>query len=234
MPGALVALIARQALDEGPTCTSWPGLLFYRFEQRISTHWDEVSDEMNRLVPKELRIEPTPPMPDVYVRVLDLSLVKAIQRFLIALVSESDRSVLAPIYLREIVYWILRSEQRMWLKGSFAHEISGSAIPAVISFMKEKMDQSLTVRDLAETVCMSESSFAHLFKTTVGVSPLQFLKRMRLEHARESLLSGSNVRKAANNVSYTSVSHFSSQFKRHFGESPKTYTKSSEICVWMQ
>ena len=23
MPGALVALIARQALDEGPTCTSW-------------------------------------------------------------------------------------------------------------------------------------------------------------------------------------------------------------------
>jgi AraC-type transcriptional regulator N-terminus len=161
MPGELVALIARQALDEGPTCTSWPGLMFYPFEQRISTHWDEVSseslcmiiqgrerlrfgsvnyfydpyhhlvikrglrfqveilqesvqypflscvlqlqpdlvnevsDEMNRLVPKELHIEPTPLIPDVYVRVLDLPLVKAIQRFLIALESESDRRVLA-------------------------------------------------------------------------------------------------------------------------------------------
>ena len=37
MPGEFVALIARQALDEGPTCTSWPGLMFYRIEQ---THLD--------------------------------------------------------------------------------------------------------------------------------------------------------------------------------------------------
>ena len=49
---------------------------------------NEVNDEMNSLLPKELRIEPTPPMPDVYVRVLDLPLVKAIERFLIALESE--------------------------------------------------------------------------------------------------------------------------------------------------
>ena len=161
LPGELVALIARQALDEGPTSTSWPGLMFYRFEQCISTHWDEVSsaslcmivqgrerlrfgsvnyfydpyhhlvikrglrfqveilqasiqspflsfvlqlqpdlvneiyDEINRLIPKELRIEPAPPMPDVYVSILDLLLVEAVQRFLLALVSESDRSVFA-------------------------------------------------------------------------------------------------------------------------------------------
>ena len=43
LPGELVASIARQALHEGPTCTSWPGLTFYRFEQRVETHWDEVS-----------------------------------------------------------------------------------------------------------------------------------------------------------------------------------------------
>ena len=291
LPGELVSLIARQASDEGPTYTSWPGLIFYRFEQRISTYWDEVSsaslcmiaqgrerlrfgsvnyfydqfhhlvikrglrfqvdilqaaiespflsivlqlppdlvnevnDEMNRLLPKELRIEPSTFMPDVYVRVLDLPLVQALQRFLIALDSESDRNVLAPIYLREIVYWMLRSEQRLSLNGATIHEIPGSAIPAVISFMKEKMDQTLTVGDLAEAVCMSESSFAHLFKTAVGVSPLRFLKRMRLEHARECLLNGSTVKKAASNVSYTSVSHFSGEFKRHFGESPKAYTK---------
>ena len=91
--------------------------------------------------------------------------------------------------------------------------------------MNEKMEQTLSVRDLTEAVCMSESSFARLFKTTVGVSPLRFLKWMRLEHARESLPNGSTVKKAASNVSYTSVSHFSSEFKRHFGESPKAYTK---------
>src|SRR5260370_7945235 len=42
LPGELVASIARQALNEGPTSTIWPGLTFYRFEQRVAMHWDEV------------------------------------------------------------------------------------------------------------------------------------------------------------------------------------------------
>src|SRR5260370_30904780 len=43
LPGELVALVARQAVNEGPTRSAWPGLTFYRFEQRVATHWDEVS-----------------------------------------------------------------------------------------------------------------------------------------------------------------------------------------------
>src|SRR5438067_2374551 len=37
--GELVALVARQAVNEGPTRAAWPGLTFYRFEQRVATHW---------------------------------------------------------------------------------------------------------------------------------------------------------------------------------------------------
>ena len=70
-----------------------------------------------------------------------------------------------------------------------------------------------------------KSGFAHLFKTTMGVSPLQFLKQMRLEHARKALLGGSNVSEAANSVGYASLSHFISEFRRHFGESPKAYAQ---------
>src|SRR6266536_4038168 len=43
LPDELVALVARQAVNEGPTRAAWPGLTFYRFEQRVATHWDEVS-----------------------------------------------------------------------------------------------------------------------------------------------------------------------------------------------
>ena len=291
LPGELVASVARQALDEGTTGASWPGLTFYRFEQRIAMHWDEVSsaslcmavqgrkrlrfgsvnyfydpfhhlvikrglrfqaeilqasperpflsfalqlqpdlvtgiyDEMNRLIPRVLCIEPAPPTPDVYVASLDLPLVGAVQRFLLAVESESERGMLAPIYLREIVYLLLRSEQRTWPVEGTAREKQGNAITAAIAFMRQEMDQPLTVRDLAAAVSMSESGFAHLFKATMDVSPLQFLKQMRLERARKSLLSGSNVSEAANSVGYASLSHFISEFRRHFGESPKAYAQ---------
>jgi AraC-like DNA-binding protein len=182
-----------------------------------------VYNEMIHLVPDDLRIEPALPLPDVYVSTLDSPLVGAVQRFLQALEATPDRMVLAPMYLREIVYRLLRSEQHVWLLESATHQKQGNTISAAIAFMKQEMQRPLTVRGLADAVSMSESGFAHLFKATTGVSPLQFLKHMRLEHARKFLLGGSNVGEAAESVGYTSLSHFICEFKRHFGESPRAY-----------
>jgi AraC-like DNA-binding protein len=184
---------------------------------------NEVYDEMNRLVPDVLRIEPAPPTSDVYVMALDQPLVGAVQRFLLALESEPERGVLAPLYLREIAYWLLRSQQRVWLLESAARENDGNVTTAAIAFMKQEMHHPLSVRDLAEAVSMSESRFAHMFKAATGVSPVQFLKRLRMEQARRLLLDGSNVSEAADSVGYSSLSHFISEFKRYFGKPPKVY-----------
>lgn len=287
----LVALIARQAKTEGPTYPDWPGLTFYRFEQRTTPHWDEVGsvslcmvaqgrkrvrigdvdyfydplhylvmkrglrfqaeileasperpffsfvlqvqpelvtevyDSMNRLVPDLLLNEPMPLMPDAHVTVLDKPLVGAVQRFLFALESDVERMLLAPMYLREIVYRLLRAEQRSRLLESATREVQGNAVTAAICFMKQEMHRPLTVRDLADAVNMSASAFAHVFKATTGASPLQFLKQLRMEQANRFLLSGANVSEAADKVGYASLSHFICEFKRYFGEPPKTYTR---------
>jgi AraC-like DNA-binding protein len=147
LPGELVALVARQAVNEGPTRAAWPGLTFYRFEQRV------------------------------------------------------------------------------WLLESAARENNGNVITAAIAFMKQEMHHPLSVQDLAEAVSMSESGFAHMFKAATGVSPLQFLKQLRMEQARRFLLGGSNVSEAADSVGYSSLSHFISEFKRYFGKSPRAYTQ---------
>jgi AraC-like DNA-binding protein len=289
--GELVALIARQAITEGPSHPGWPGLTFYRFEQKITPHWDEVSsvslcmvaqgrkrvrigsvdyfydpfhylvmtrglrfqaeilqasperpffslvlqvqpdlviqvyNSMNRLVPNLLRFEPMPPLPEAYVTALDQPLVGAVQRFLLALQSDFERKLLAPMYLWEIVYRLLGSEQRSRLLESPVREVQGNAITVAISFMKQEMHRPLTVRDLANAVNMSEGRFAHVFKATTGEPPLQFLKRLRMEQASRVLLSGANAGEAADKVGYASLSHFISEFKRYFGEPPKTYAR---------
>jgi AraC-like DNA-binding protein len=183
-----------------------------------------VYNEMIHLAPDDLRIEPALPQPDVYVSALDSLLVGTVQRFLQALEAEPDRSVLAPMYLREIAYRLLRSEQHALLLESAARGTQGNTITAAIAFMRQEIQEPLTVRSLSEAVSMSESGFAHVFKATTGLSPLQFLKHMRLEYARKLLLNGSSVGEAAENVGYISLSHFISEFKRYFGESPRAYT----------
>ena len=284
-------LIARQAKVEGPTYPAWPGLTFYRFERKITPHWDEVGsvslclvaqgrkrvrigmvdyfydpfhylvmtrglrfqaeileasplrpffslvlqvqpdlvtevyDSINRLDPTLLSNESMPLLPDAHVTVLDRPLVGAVQRFLFALESDVERKLLAPMYLREIVYRLLRAEQRARLLESVAQEVQGNAVTKAICFMKQEMHRPLTVRDLANAVNMSESRFAHKFKTSTGASPLQFLKQLRLEQANRLLMSGANVSEVADRVGYASLSHFICEFKRYYGEPPRTYAQ---------
>ena len=183
----------------------------------------DVYNEMIHLAPDDLCIEPAPPLPDVYVSALDSSLVGAVQRFLHALEAVPDRIVLAPMYLREIVHRLLLGAQQAWLLESAIHEKQGNTISAAIAFMQQEMRRPLTVRSVAEAASMSESGFAHLFKATTGLSLLQFLKHMRLEHARKFLLRGGSVGKVAESIGYTSLSHFICEFKRHYGESSRAY-----------
>jgi AraC-like DNA-binding protein len=53
-------------------------------------------------------------------------------------------------------------------------------------------------------------------------SPLQYLKKVRLNKAKELIqLEGRRVNDAAHLVGYTSTSQFSREFKRHFNMTPK-------------
>ena len=51
----------------------------------------------------------------------------------------------------------------------------------------------------------------------------QFLKLLRLDHARDLLLENHTVSEAAERVGYASLSHFIREFKRYFGETPRSY-----------
>lgn len=67
------------------------------------------------------------------------------------------------------------------------------------------------------------------------LGPYQFVKRMRLDRARELLLQeGMNVSEVARRVGYGSLSHFITEFKRHFGAPPRKYAEVQRVAVAMR
>lgn len=159
-----------------------------------------------------------------HVGLLDVHILGATYRFLNAINDEVDRAVLAPMYLREIVYRLLQTQAWKRLIECSRLNESRNPISAAIQYMKDEIKQPLSISEIADSVCMSESAFAHLFKQTIGTSPYQFLKQLRLKRARDLLLrDGHSVNQAASEVGYASVSHFTGEFKRYFGETPRAY-----------
>lgn len=163
---------------------------------------------------------------------LDTNTTGAVLRFLRAATTGPDRRVLAPMYLQEIVYRVLRADQRQRLLDAAASETASNPVAQVIAYVRGHLSEPLSVADLAERACLSPSAFAHLFRDVSGMSPYQFIKSVRLERARDLLVCESlNVSEVARSVGYSSLSHFINEFKRHFGVTPRAYADAQRDVI---
>lgn len=81
--------------------------------------------------------------------------------------------------------------------------------------------------DLAKIATLSTSRFAHLFRQQLGVPPVRYLERVRLEQAKALLLTTAlPVKTIANEVGYPDPLHFSGRFQRLTGLSPRDFRRS--------
>jgi len=98
----------------------------------------------------------------------------------------------------------------------------GRAIAAILD--RPPAAHSLT--SLAKEAGMSRSAFAREFKATLGVTPMEFVTRIRLNLARRLLISTVRpVEAIASEVGFSSRSHFSRLFSDHYGKDPSTFRR---------
>lgn len=94
-------------------------------------------------------------------------------------------------------------------------------ISRAAAWLKEHYAEKTAVAVLAQKVHMSESSFRQHFKQITGVSPLQYQKQLRLQHARQLMHSEKlYAAEASVRVGYESPSQFSREYRRFFGLPP--------------
>ena len=87
-------------------------------------------------------------------------------------------------------------------------------------------DTALRVSDLAEMCGVSEVYFRAEFKKFYGSSPLEYIKKRRIEIARQLLSTGLyNVTQVAERAGFDSISYFSAEFRRLTGVTPLAYSK---------
>ncbi|GIP22281.1 AraC family transcriptional regulator [Paenibacillus sp. J22TS3] len=149
-------------------------------------------------------------------------LLDAVVRFAALLDNPEHIPKLAPLFKKEILYWILQGPYKdtlaqMALKGSKAFRIK-----KVIEYIIENVKHSFRIEELAEMANMSVAAFHRHFKLVTAMSPIQFQKQLRLQEARRLLLAdSSDIANIAFRIGYESQSQFSREYSRMFGFPPK-------------
>ncbi|PJF38584.1 MAG: AraC family transcriptional regulator, partial [Phototrophicales bacterium] len=146
----------------------------------------------------------------------------ALMRLLALSDSPHDRAVLGKSRLRELYYAILKGEAGESFIRAFG---VNNHIARSIEYLSSRISEPVTIDDMANFANMSRATFHRKFKQATNMSPIQFVKSMRLNYAAMKISQGVNVNIAAMEVGYTSSSQFSREFKRMYGHSPKQWAK---------
>jgi DNA-binding GntR family transcriptional regulator/AraC-like DNA-binding protein len=102
--------------------------------------------------------------------------------------------------------------------------LSPARLRRVTALMHAKIEDELSLEEMAESAELSTTHFSHMFRKSTGVSPHQFVLRLRVERAKEMLRAvEARVLDVAVACGFKTQQHFARVFRRLCGASPTEY-----------
>ena len=168
-------------------------------------------------------VNDTAPARGMFVTRMKGDLLEAFVRLLRLLDSPEDIPALQDGLRREILYRMLKGEQGHRLRQIANASGHSRRVAKAIAWLRTNYRQTLRIDELAAQANMSPSSFHEHFRAMTAMSPLQYQKHLRLQEARQLLLSEAlDAATAGHRVGYESPSQFSREYSRLFGAPPAT------------
>ncbi|MGE8352067.1 MAG: AraC family transcriptional regulator N-terminal domain-containing protein [Pseudomonas protegens] len=153
--------------------------------------------------------------------VLDDHMRGCVERLLRCLQDPLECKIMGASRVRELLFAALRGPQADALRALVEQQGQFARVAASLNHLHEHYTEPLNVETLARCANMSTSTFHEHFKRSTLLSPVQYLKRLRLLKAQQLLLGeGLGVAQVAHRVGYQSTSQFSREYKRYFERNP--------------
>jgi AraC-like DNA-binding protein len=166
----------------------------------------------------------------IFQDVVTQDLENSIYRLVKILQSKEESTILGDSILKEIYYRIAIGENAHFLHKMFLENKIESKMTRTLKIIHNDYNKHLDIPTLAKEEDMSVSSFHTHFKKVTTLSPLQYIKKIRLNKAKD-LLTRKNlqVNETAYATGYESSSQFSKDFKSYYGYPPKEAKASFDI-----
>ncbi len=180
----------------------------------------------------EMPAERSHVMNGIHVERIRIDVADSAYRLVKLLENNEALNILGNGIVRELHYWLLRSEHGAAIRALATVDSHAGRINRAIAILRNDFMQPISIRELASASGMSLSVFHQHFRALTSLTPLQFQKQLRLIHARNLMLTnGMGITHAASAVGYTSASQFTREYARMFDSPPGRDIKRLRVSV---
>jgi len=125
--------------------------------------------------------------------------------------------------------WLLHSNLSPAVSSVRSKDLRDSQrIKTMLSCIHSSFGSALTTADIAASAAVSESECLRCFRSTIGTTPIQYLKQYRIQQAARRLAeSREKVSDIAVGCGFQDMSYFTKVFRESMGCSPTEYRKNS-------
>jgi len=203
-------LVKYEADEEKPWKYMWVGFSGSIVEEAL----ESIGITPDRAVVRNCPLEQLGPMFDHVFNSLDRTEYAAIG------------SMEASGWLRLILGKLARQEEAREEGRRASRATSYHQIEQAIRLLSLQYAQQLSIETIAKTLGYHRTHLTKLFKEATGVSPQQYLYKVRMKKAEELLGGGLTVAQIASSVGYSDPLFFTKQFHKWSGMSPTSFRKA--------
>jgi AraC-like DNA-binding protein len=136
---------------------------------------------------------------------------------------------LQKVKLEELLVYLVLGKHRNAIQGFIRKALANFKTDRLQQVVVENANNGLSVDELAFLCNMSVSTFKRRFVKVFNCTPKKYLTDKKMEKARELLLLDSRPSEVYLDLRYRSLASFSTEFKKHFGISPKKFQLNKQL-----
>jgi YesN/AraC family two-component response regulator len=158
----------------------------------------------------------------------DTSIKKAIARLIDLFTEEHyNKDAFIDFAIKELVLRFVRTPARDKIELEENEKVESETNPsieAVLGYIKEHIDEPISIDTLTDIASMSKAAFFRTFKETLDISPIDYINRERVEVAKNRLVDISkSVTDICYELGYNHMTYFIRVFKKYEGITPKQF-----------
>lgn len=136
------------------------------------------------------------------------------------------KDALADLTLKELLIRTIQTQNLQQVDDNRSLPATNS-FGEVITYIRTHLAENININTLCQLACMSKSSFFRAFKTTFGLSPVEYIIRERIRLSKRLLTDpGISIASACYESGFNNLHYFSRIFKRLEGMAPTAYRQS--------